>query len=79
MSAEAGNLEICRLLVESKADVAATAMCFSPPPLSQSFSHYLPGSIGYHGYVIHTALERAIARSKDDVVAYLRSISDPVD
>ena len=31
-----GRLEITRLLVESKADVAARAWCFSPPP-----SHHL--------------------------------------
>jgi hypothetical protein len=30
------QLEVCRLLVESKADVAAMDRCFSPPP-----SHYL--------------------------------------
>jgi hypothetical protein len=35
-SARWGRLEVCRLLVESKADVAATDMCFSPPP-----SHHL--------------------------------------
>jgi hypothetical protein len=31
-SAQGGSLEICRLLVESKADVAARDRCFSPPP-----------------------------------------------
>ena len=35
-SATIGHLEISRLLVESKADVAARDMCFSPPP-----SHHL--------------------------------------
>jgi hypothetical protein len=35
-SARWGRLEITRLLVESKADVAARDMCFSPPP-----SHHL--------------------------------------
>ena len=35
-SAEYGHLEITRLLVESKADVAARDRCFSPPP-----SHHL--------------------------------------
>ncbi len=35
-SAMQGQLEMCRLLVESKADVAARARCFSPPP-----SHHL--------------------------------------
>jgi hypothetical protein len=36
ISAIEGHLEICRLLVESKADVAAITGCFSPPP-----SHHL--------------------------------------
>jgi hypothetical protein len=27
-----GHLEVARLLVESKADVAAINLCFSPPP-----------------------------------------------
>ena len=35
-SARSGRLEVCRLLVESKADVAARDRCFSPPP-----SHHL--------------------------------------
>ena len=35
-SAHCGHLEVCRLLVESKADVAAMDKCFSPPP-----SHHL--------------------------------------
>jgi ankyrin repeat protein len=35
-SAIHGRLEVCRLLVESKADVAARMRCFSPPP-----SHHL--------------------------------------
>ena len=36
LAAYNGRLEICRLLVESKADVAARTRCFSPPP-----SHHL--------------------------------------
>ncbi len=36
MSALDGHLEVTRLLVESKADVAARDRCFSPPP-----SHHL--------------------------------------
>ena len=35
-SAANGHLEVCRLLVESKADVAASDRCFIPPP-----SHHL--------------------------------------
>jgi hypothetical protein len=31
-SATNGRLKVTRLLVESKADVAARTMCFSPPP-----------------------------------------------
>jgi hypothetical protein len=40
-SAARGRLEVTRLLVESKADVAARDMCFSPPP-----SHHLSLTIG---------------------------------
>ena len=36
LSASWGQLEVTRLLVESKADVAARTRCFSPPP-----SHHL--------------------------------------
>ena len=36
LSATNGSLEVTRLLVESKADVAARNRCFSPPP-----SHHL--------------------------------------
>ena len=36
LSARSGHVEVCRLLVESKADVAARERCFSPPP-----SHHL--------------------------------------
>ena len=36
ISAQEGRLEMCRLLVESKADVAARDRCFSP-----LFSHHL--------------------------------------
>ena len=32
MAAARGRLEVCRLLVESKADVAAMSWCFRPPP-----------------------------------------------
>jgi hypothetical protein len=39
-SAIEGSLEICRLLVESKADVAARNRCFSPP-----LSHHLSFTI----------------------------------
>ncbi len=39
-SAEESHLEVCRLLVESKADVAARTRCFNPPP-----SHHLSLSI----------------------------------
>jgi hypothetical protein len=37
-SACRGHLEVCRLLVESKADVAARDRCFSPPPPSHHLS-----------------------------------------
>jgi hypothetical protein len=64
-------LQIARLLVESKADVAARDRCFSPPPISPSFTHYLPCSFG------ESALKHAINERKADVVAYLRSIGAP--
>jgi hypothetical protein len=75
-SAAHGHLEVCRLLVESKADVAARNRCFSPPALSPSFTHYLPCSGG------DTALSWAIYYKKvnnyeADVPAYLRSIGAP--
>jgi ankyrin repeat protein len=69
-SAYNGHLEVTRLLVESKADVAAMNLCFSPPP-SPSFTHYVPCSCG------DTALYYAIKRKKADVAAYLRSIRTP--
>jgi ankyrin repeat protein len=70
-SAVFGHLEIARLLVESNADVAARNRCFSPPPLSPSFTHYLPCSFG------STALNFAIDQNKADVAAYLSSIGAP--
>ena len=42
-----------------------------PSPLSPSFTHYLPCSIG------STALKYAITFNKADVIAYLRSIGAP--
>jgi hypothetical protein len=42
-----------------------------PSPLSPSFTHYLPCSLGY------IALKYAIDSFKADVVAYLRSIGAP--
>jgi hypothetical protein len=59
---------LSQILVESKADVAARARCFSPPP-----SHHLSLTICLcrRG---ETALTRAIDNNKADVAAYLRSI-----
>jgi hypothetical protein len=65
------RLEVCRLLVESKADVAASDRCFIPPPLSPSFFHYLPCSFG------ESALKHAINKRKADVATSLRSIGAP--
>jgi hypothetical protein len=73
-SAGNGDLKLCRLLVVSKADVAVRDECFSPPtppPLSPSFTHYLPCSDG------ETALKYAIDFDNADVAAYLHSIGAP--
>ncbi len=48
-SAMEGRLETCRLLVESKADVAATDGCFSPPP-----SHHLSLTICLAAGALHS-------------------------
>ena len=58
-------------LLASKADVAARDECFSPPPLSPSFTLYLPCSFG------DTPLILAIGYNRLDVAAYLRSIGAP--
>ena len=70
-SAWFGQLKVARFLVQSKADVAARTRCFSPPPLSPSFTHYVPCSWG------KTALNWAIERNKENVAAYLRSLKLP--
>ena len=70
-SAHNGHLEVTRLLVESKADVAARDRCFSPPPLSPFLTHYLHCSWG------NTALKSLDINgdvSTAHVAAYLHSI-----
>ncbi len=70
--AREGHVEFCRLLVESKADVAARDRCFSPPPSHHlSLTYYLPCSAS------RTALKLAIEFDEADVAAYLRSIGAP--
>ena len=48
-SALEGCLEVCRLLVESKADVAVRDRCFSPPP-----SHHLSLTICLAALALHS-------------------------
>ena len=51
-----GHLEICRLLVKSKADVAAKDRCFSPPfSRHLSLTIYLAAVVGLHSNVRSTA------------------------
>jgi hypothetical protein len=57
-SAASGRLEVVRLLVESKADVAARTRCFSPPP-----SHHLSLTICIAaGAELHS--KRPLSRTK---------------
>ncbi len=70
-SSRNNDLDISRLLVEWKADVAARDKCRSPSRASQSFSHSLRCSDG------RTALKRAIDWDKADIAEYLCSIDAP--
>ncbi len=71
-SAIFGHLETCRLLVASKADVAARSRCRSPwRARNLPLTHSLRCSEG------HTALQYAINNKRADVAAYLRSIGAP--
>ena len=74
LSAEYGRLEVCKLLVSSKADLAARDRCGRCQRCSRfslNQSHPLACSNGY------TALKGAMNRNKSDVVAFLRSIGAP--
>ena len=52
LSARSGHVEVCRLLVESKADVAARERCFSPFP-----SHHLSLTICFAaGATLHSKM-----------------------
>ena len=66
-----GNPDVCRLLVDHKADVAARNRYRNPRAPFSSRSHALRCSSG------RTALKCAIDNNEADVVAYLRSIGAP--
>jgi hypothetical protein len=72
-SAAYGHLEVCRLLVSSKADLAARDRCGRCQRCSRfslNQSHPLACSDG-------TALQNAMKNNKSEVVAFLRSIGAP--
>jgi hypothetical protein len=58
-SGQRGQLEICRLLVESKADVAARTRCFSPPP-----SHHLSLTICLQSWQNCTQMRHRLAQRR---------------
>jgi hypothetical protein len=70
-----GNLDVCKLLLASKADVGARDLYRPPRPLQRALSshptHLLPCRDG------STPLKRAIDEDKSAVVSYLRSIGAP--
>ena len=69
-AARQGNLDICRLLIDSKADVAARDRCFSPPRAR----HHLPTLLRSAG---HSALTWAVNRRMTHVTAFLRCFGAP--
>ncbi len=73
-SSRNGHLEVCKLLVSSKADLAARNRCGRSQRCSRfslNQSHPLACSYG------DTALKRAMEWNKSDVVAFLRDIGAP--
>ena len=73
--AENGHLETCRLLIDSKADAAATTRYFTRGPHARLPLRCLP-------HILHcsdgkTALRCAIEHSQDSVEAFLRSLGVP--
>ena len=73
-AAEEGHKEICKVLVEAKADVAATCWYsrFAPHPLPlPSATHSAACRLGY------TPLKYAMTFQKSYVVSYLQSIDNP--
>jgi ankyrin repeat protein len=73
-SARKGHLEVCKLLVSSKADLAARNRCGRCQRCSRfslNQSHPLACSSG------DTALKWAMDNNKSDVVAFLRGIGAP--
>jgi hypothetical protein len=72
-AARQGNLEICRLLIDSKADVAARDRCFSPPRARRHLSSYtLRLRAGL------AALTWAVNRRMTHVAAFLRCVGAPL-
>ena len=72
-SAYEGHLEVCKLLVSSKADLAARNRCGRCQRCSRfslNQSHPLACSVG-------TALQNAMKYNQSEVVAFLRSVGAP--
>ena len=73
--AENGHLETCRLLIDSKADAAATTWYFTLGPHARLPLRCLP-------HILHcsdgkTALRCAIEHRQDSIEAFLRSLGAP--
>ena len=68
-----GHLEICKLLVSQKANVAARDGCDAMLPAARAGDALAHSRACRDG----TALKNAIKNNKPDVVAYLRSIGAP--
>jgi ankyrin repeat protein len=69
-----GNLDLCRLLVEARADLSLRNWCCSRLH-ARSLCHRTPHTQRCSGG--KTALKLAIERNKADVVAFLRSVGAP--
>jgi ankyrin repeat protein len=64
-----GHLEICRLLLDARADIHAESRCCSPRR-----SRHLPRSHSLHFSDGKTALQFAIDQKHPTVAAFLRSV-----
>ena len=69
-----GRLEICKLLVSQKANVAVRVGCDAMLPAARAGDALAHSRACRNGW---TALKNAIKCNKPDVVAYLRSIGAP--
>ncbi len=72
-AASSGHLEICKLLVSQKANVAARDGCDAMLPAARA-GDALAHSRACRG---GTALKHAIKYNNTDVITYLRSIGAP--